>query len=118
MGAPLFATVGVGLNVGTAIGVPLTAVEPRIAAAAFGLFRPETLARAAKRITVPIEFALQRDDEHIPRASGLALFDTFASKDKTLHAGAGRHKELPRFEADGAVHFFVRHLGGAATSQA
>ncbi|MCX5084989.1 alpha/beta hydrolase [Streptomyces sp. NPDC001940] len=107
-----------GLNMGTAIGVPLTAIEPRITAAVFGLFWPESLARAAGQITVPIEFALQWDDEHIPRESGLALFDAFASKDKTLHANAGRHKELPRFEADSAVHFFVRHLGGAATSPA
>ena len=35
------------------------------------------------------------------RRSGLALFDAFASKEKTLHANAGKHKELPRFEADG-----------------
>ena len=53
---------------------------------------------------------LQWDDEHIPRESGLALFDAFASKEKTLHANAGAHKELPRFEADSAVRFFVRHL--------
>ena len=106
-----------GLNMGTAIGVPLTAVEPRITAAVFGLFWPETLVETAKRITIPIEFALQWDDEHIPREAGLALFDAFASKDKTLHANAGRHKELPRFEADSAVRFFVRHLGGAAGAQ-
>jgi len=107
-----------GLNMGTAIGVPLTAIEPRIAAAVFGLFWPEPLADTAKQITIPIQFALQWDDEHIPRQSGLALFDAFASKDKTLHANAGRHKELPRFEADSAVRFFARHLGRAVTSPA
>ncbi|MER7463701.1 dienelactone hydrolase family protein [Streptomyces sp. NPDC097981] len=107
-----------GLNMGTAIGVPLAAVEPRITAAVFGLFWPESLVEAARQITVPIEFALQWDDEHIPRESGLALFDAFASKDKTLHANAGLHKDLPRFEADSAVRFFVRHLGGAVTQPA
>ncbi|MFI1740012.1 alpha/beta hydrolase family protein [Streptomyces sioyaensis] len=107
-----------GLNMGTAIGVPLTAVEPRIAAAVFGLFWHESLAEAASRITVPVEFALQWDDEHIPRSSGLALFDAFASKEKTLHANAGSHKELPRFEADSAARFFARHLGPAVTSPA
>ncbi|WP_330302137.1 MULTISPECIES: alpha/beta hydrolase [unclassified Streptomyces] len=107
-----------GLNMGTAIGVPLTAIEPRITAAVFGLFWPDPLAETAKRITIPIQFALQWDDEHIPRQSGLALFDAFASKDKTLHANAGRHKELPRFEADSAVRFFARHLGRAVTSPA
>jgi cephalosporin-C deacetylase-like acetyl esterase len=102
-----------GVNMGTAIGVPLTAIEPRIGAAVFGQFWPESLIEAAGRITVPIEFVLQWDDEHIPRQSGLALFDAFASTEKTLHANAGRHKELPRFEADSAVRFFARHFGRA-----
>src|SRR5690242_1397208 len=104
-----------GLNMGTAIGVPLTAVEPRITAAVFGLFWPEPLAETARRITIPIEFDLQWDDEHIDRQSGLALFDAFASKEKTLHANSGRHKELPRFESDSAVRFFARHLGASLT---
>jgi cephalosporin-C deacetylase-like acetyl esterase len=104
-----------GINMGTAIGVPLTAIEPRITAAVFGQFWPGTLVEAAGRITVPIEFALQWDDEHIPREAGLALFDAFGSTEKTLHANAGRHKELPRFEADSAVRFFTRHFSKAMT---
>ena len=100
-----------GLNMGTAIGVPLVAVEPRITAAVFGLHWPDALAEMAKQITIPVEFVLQWDDEHIDRHSGLALFDAFASKEKTLHANAGKHKKLPRFEAASAVRFFSRHLG-------
>ncbi|MFJ2958894.1 alpha/beta hydrolase [Streptomyces sp. NPDC087270] len=107
-----------GLNMGTAIGVPLTATDPRITAAVFGLHWPDALADPARRITVPIEFAMQWDDEHIPRASALALFDAFGSQHKTLHVNSGRHKELPRFEADSAVRFFVRHLGRASTPPA
>ncbi|OAH13099.1 dienelactone hydrolase family protein [Streptomyces jeddahensis] len=108
-----------GLNMGTAIGVPLTAAEPRISAAVFGLFwHDESLAEAARRITVPVEFVLQWDDEHIPRPSGLALFDAFASKEKTLHANAGAHMEVPRFEVDSAVQFFARHLGRTVMSPA
>jgi dienelactone hydrolase len=99
-----------GLNMGTAIGVPLVAIEPRITAAVFGLHWPDVLAEKAKQITIPIEFDMQWDDEHIPREAGLALFDAFASTQKTLHANAGTHKELPRFEADSAVRFFARHL--------
>lgn len=99
-----------GLNMGTAIGVPLAAADPRITAAVFGLHWPEALAEKAKQITIPIEFDLQWDDEHIPRESGLALFDAFASVEKTLHVNAGRHKELPRFEADSGARFFARHL--------
>jgi pimeloyl-ACP methyl ester carboxylesterase len=102
-----------GLNMGTAIGVPLTAADSRITAAVFGQFWHDPLGEVARRITVPIEFVLQWDDEHIPRSSGLALFDAFASTEKTLHANAGAHKDVPRFEADSAVRFFLRHLGGA-----
>jgi pimeloyl-ACP methyl ester carboxylesterase len=100
-----------GINMGTAIGVPLVAIEPRITAAVFGQFWPTTLVAAARRITIPIEFVLQWDDEHISRQDGLALFDAFASTQKSLHANSGRHKEVPRFEAESAVRFFARHLG-------
>ncbi|MEV4538656.1 alpha/beta hydrolase [Asanoa sp. NPDC049518] len=99
-----------GLNMATAIGVPFVATDHRITAAVFGLHWPDALAEAARKITIPVEYALQWDDEHIPREAGLALFDAFASTEKTLHANTGRHKDLPRFESDSAVRFFVRHL--------
>ncbi|MEU4250717.1 alpha/beta hydrolase [Amycolatopsis sp. NPDC026612] len=100
-----------GIMQGTGIGVPLTAVEPRITAAVFGCLGHESLTEAAAAITVPIEFLLQWDDEHVERQSGLALFDAFASTDKTLHANAGGHFEVLRFEAGSAAQFFARHLG-------
>jgi pimeloyl-ACP methyl ester carboxylesterase len=99
-----------GVSLGSAIGVPLVAAEPRITAAVLGLAGHETLAEAAARITVPVEFLLQWDDELIPRDSGLALFDAFASREKTLHANSGRHMDLPRFELDTSARFFARHL--------
>lgn len=68
-----------GIHMGTVIGVPFVAVEPRITAAVFGRHWPDALAEKAKRITVPIEFALQADDEHISREEGLALFDALAA---------------------------------------
>jgi pimeloyl-ACP methyl ester carboxylesterase len=107
-----------GVNMGTAIGIPFVATEPRIDAAVFGQHWPDLLAEKARRITVPIEFTLQWDDEHIARDQGLALFDAFASKEKSLHVNSGRHKQLPRFEADSAVRFFARHLGRAAARPA
>ncbi len=99
-----------GVAMGSAIGVPLAAADPRIAAAVFGLIGHETLAEAAARVTVPVEFLLQWDDELVPRESGLALFGAFASREKTLHANPGRHMDLPRFELDSSQRFFARHL--------
>lgn len=107
-----------GINMGTAIGIPFVAADPRITAAVFGQHWPDVLAEKAKQITIPIEFDMQWDDEHISREEGLALFDAFASKEKSLHVNSGKHKELPRFEVDSAVRFFTRHLGGAVTAWA
>ena len=100
-----------GVSLGTLIGVPLAATEPRIRAAVFGLAGRTGLAEAAARITIPVEFLLQWDDELVPRASGLALFGALASAEKTLHANPGRHREVPEFELDSSQRFLARHLG-------
>jgi dienelactone hydrolase len=100
-----------GVSMGCALGVPFIAAEPRICAAVLGLDGAETSAEAAAQITVPVEFLVQWDDEMVPRAASLALFDVFASAEKTLHANPGKHGEIPRFELDSALRFFTRHLG-------
>ena len=66
---------------------------------------------AAARITVPVEFLVQWDDERVPRTQSLGLFDALASAEKTLHANPGKHGEIPAFEIDSTVRFFARHLG-------
>ncbi len=45
------------------------------------------------------------------RQESLALFDAFASAEKTLHANPGKHGEVPAFEVDSTLRFFARHLG-------
>ena len=107
-----------GVSLGSAIGVPLAAVEPRITAAVFGLAGHDTVAEAARHVNVPIEFLLQWDDELVPRDSALALFGAFASHEKTLHANPGRHAGVPRFELESSERFFTRHLTHGATSPA
>jgi dienelactone hydrolase len=101
---------GGGISLGTAIGVPLTAVEPRITAAIFGggFFVYEALIEAARRITVPVQFLLPWDDEHVDRQSSLALFDAFASTEKTLHANPGDHRTVRWVGIDDK--FLARHL--------
>jgi dienelactone hydrolase len=99
-----------GMSLGCGLGVPFAAAEPRVHAAVLGLGGALALSEAAARITVPVEFLVQWDDERVPRAQSLALFDALASVEKTLHANPGGHMELPRFELDSTVRFFARHL--------
>jgi len=99
-----------GVSMGAAIGVALAATEPRITAAVLGLIGNDALAAQAARVTIPVEFLLQWDDELVPRALGLALFDAFASQEKTLHANPGRHQNVPTFEIESSQRFFARHL--------
>jgi pimeloyl-ACP methyl ester carboxylesterase len=101
-----------GVSLGSMTGIPLAGGEPRIKAAVFGLAGGPALAHAASRLTIPVEFLLQWDDELVPRDRGLALFGAFGSAQKTLHANPGRHREVPAFELDSSVRFFVRHLTG------
>lgn len=107
-----------GVSMGTAIGVPFVAAEPRIACAVFGLagLRPQAsdMARAAAAITIPVEFVFQWDDAVASREHGLALFDAFGSKEKTMHINPGGHMGIPAFEGASWERFFLRHLGGVA----
>jgi dienelactone hydrolase len=104
---------GGGISLGTAIGVPLTASDPRITAAIFGggFFVYDALIEAARRITVPIQFLLPWDDEYVDRQSALELFDAFASPEKTLHANPGDHRTIRWIGVDNE--FLARHLGRA-----
>jgi hypothetical protein len=99
-----------GMTLAGAIGISLTAVEPRITAAIFGcVVAHDALIESAKQISNPVEYLLPWDEKEIPRDFGLELFDAFASKDKVLHAFPGGHHGIP---TDGSVDtgFFSRHL--------
>ena len=98
-----------GMTIATAIGIPLAAAEPRIRAATFGgVFAYDTLMSAAKTLTIPIEFLLPWDDTELSRQDGFAVFDAFASTDKTLHAFPGSHFRVPAERID--TRFFARQL--------
>jgi dienelactone hydrolase len=99
------------VSLGCGLGVPFVAAESRVRAAVLGLGGVLESAEAAARVTVPMEFLVQWDDERVPRAQCLALFDALASAEKTLHANPGKHGEVPAFEVDSTLRFFARHLG-------
>ena len=107
-----------GVSMGTAIGVPFVASEPRIACAVFGLAGlragQSDFEAAAKAITIPLEFVFQWEDAVAPREAGLGLFNAFGSEEKTMHINPGAHVAIPNFEGASWERFFVRHLGTAA----
>lgn len=108
-----------GVSMGTAIGLPFVAAEPRVRAAVLGLAglgnRPgsERFEQAARGLTIPVLLVLQWNDELVSQKSGLALFDAIGSAEKTLHVNPGGHVEIPLFERDAFEEFFLRHLGPA-----
>jgi hypothetical protein len=104
------------MTLASAIGIPLAAAERRISAAIFGgVFVYEAITRAARQVTIPIEFLLPWNDEEIDRESGLSLFDAFGSPDKTLHAFPGSHFTVPVQRID--TRFFARQLGKGANDE-
>jgi len=105
-----------GASMGGAVGVPLVAVDSRIRAAVVGLVGSESVREAASQITVPVQFLMQWNDELVPRESSLAVFDAFASEEKSLHANRGGHRDLPLFEVDNSELFFRRHLTPAQSA--
>jgi pimeloyl-ACP methyl ester carboxylesterase len=108
-----------GVSMGTAIGLPFVASEPRVRAAVLGLAglgnRPgsERFERSARGLTIPVLLVLQWNDELVGQKSGVALFDAIGSSEKTLHVNPGGHVEIPLFERDAYEEFFLRHLGPA-----
>ncbi|MFD7963684.1 dienelactone hydrolase family protein [Streptomyces zaomyceticus] len=102
----------VGYSGWAAVGIGLAAVEPRIRAAGLfaGGFVPRAQREEARRVTVPLLFLLQWDDEGNPRQRALDLFDAFGSTEKTLHANLGGHVGTPWFEVEDGNRFYDRHL--------
>ena len=110
-----------GLSMGTVFGIPLIAARDDIVVATLGLFgvqdnlpHTEEFVAAAREITCPLFFLMQLQDELFGRDGYLAIFDTFASKDKRLHANPGLHPEIPAEEIDFAFDFMVEHIEGRA----
>ncbi|MEV0254011.1 alpha/beta hydrolase [Streptomyces sp. NPDC050732] len=94
------------------IGTRLAVVEPRISAAVLfaGSFVPRAMFEEARQVTIPLHVLLQWDDEGNDRQAALDLFDSFGSKEKTLHANMGGHTGVPQSAGDEAGRFLARHL--------
>lgn len=108
-----------GVSMGTSIGLPLSATEPRMTAAVLGLAsltpRPgrEEYTGWARQLSIPLLFLSQADDAGHPFELAVELFDLFGSAEKTMHVNPGPHVGIPPFEREEAEAFFRRHLGTA-----
>jgi len=110
-----------GLSMGTMLGLPFVAAEPRIKAAVLGLcgFTGPSAIRGrfgerhradAPLVTCPVLFVVQWDDERFGRDGALDLFDRLGTNDKRLHAYPGLHAEVPPEGTDATREFLAARL--------
>lgn len=96
-----------GVSLGCGLGVPFVAAEPRVQAAVLGLGTSLASADDAARITVPVEFLMQWDDQYVSRERALALFDALASPQKIPACQSRRARRDPRLRT-GPEHRVLR----------
>jgi dienelactone hydrolase len=112
-----------GLSMGTMLGLPFVASEPRISAAVLGAcgFTGPSAVRGrfgerhrvdAPRVTCPVLFMVQWDDEIFDRDGALELFDAIGSHDKRMHVHPGKHGDFPQEAADATREFLATRLCG------
>lgn len=109
-----------GLSMGTILGLPVVAAEPRISVAVLGLMgivgpTKDRLARDAASVQCPVLFLAQWDDELFHRDRAFELFGALASRDKRLHANPGSHVEVPAEEFRASEQFLARTLAVRTT---
>jgi dienelactone hydrolase len=111
-----------GLSMGTIFGLPFVAAEPDVEVAVLGLMGAigptgDRLAGDAARITCPVLFLQQLEDELVPRPAAIELFDALGTDDKRLHAHPGAHAGVPVEEIDASEAFLARHLVKDVTAE-
>jgi len=108
-----------GLSMGSIFGLPLVASRDDVVVATLGLVgvtsnfpHDDELLAAASKITCPVLFLMQLEDELFNRDGYLSVFDTIASVDKRLHGNPGLHPEIPAEEINFAFEFMRDHISG------
>jgi pimeloyl-ACP methyl ester carboxylesterase len=107
------------VSMGTSIGLPFSATEPRLTCTVLGLAsmtpRPgrEQYIGWAQSLHIPLLFLCQADDAGHPLDLALELYNHFGSAEKNMHINPGPHVGIPLFEREAAEAFYRRHLGVA-----
>jgi pimeloyl-ACP methyl ester carboxylesterase len=107
-----------GLSMGTILGLPFVASEPRIRACVLGLMgltgpTRDRIATDALSLVIPTMFLVQWDDELFNRDDAFALFDRLGASDKQLIATPGRHSEVTNENFHRSGEFLADRLGKA-----
>ena len=103
-----------GFSMGTVLGVPTVAAEPRFRCAVFaigGIIQdgPNLLREAAERIDRPVLMINQSDDEIFSRESTFRLYDALSGP-KRLFFYPGGHSGVPREAMERVREFLHAHL--------
>jgi dienelactone hydrolase len=104
-----------GVSMGTIIGLPAVAADPRFEAAVLGLMgltgpTRARIARDAPKVQCPVLFLVQWDDALFPPGVALELWEALGSRNKRLLAHPGGHGQLPTDAFEASAQFLARHL--------
>ena len=104
-----------GLSMGTMMGVPLIAAEPRIEAALLGLMgvwgpNGRQIRDAAPGVQCPVRFLVQWDDEVVPRETAFKLFGELGTTRKEMRVHPGKHVAVPAAEMRDFPGFLANEL--------
>jgi pimeloyl-ACP methyl ester carboxylesterase len=107
-----------GLSMGSIFGIPLVAHRNDFVVATLGLlgssgavsFLGDRITEDAAKISIPVLYLMQLEDELFDRQGYLDVFDHLASQDKRLHANPGLHPEVPQEEVDFSFEFMMKYI--------
>ncbi|CAN5204249.1 hypothetical protein BH10PSE12_BH10PSE12_33000 [soil metagenome] len=110
-----------GMSMGTAYGIPLCAAEPRVKAAAFGMWGTDwgqeaPLLESARILRTPVLFQIKSEDEIFSNGGQRALFDAIGAPDKCLHTFPGGHSLTASGQFDQLLDFTTTALGGVGST--